>query len=371
MAKISSIDIVKMNIDKSYVVKIAYGSIPQVKSILIRVNTEDGMYGWGECSPHPMVVGSTQGSAFEVAKYLARNLIGREATAIEDNMRLLKRLMIAHSGVRNAFDNAMWDILGKTANQPVYKLLEGKNRELHTDITIGHEDSIGSIQKLACGHLDNGFTEIKMKTGRLGTTDFEHVKAVREIAGDKIQLKIDCNQGWDLATSLKNARMMEPLKLEYYEQPLPVWNLEDMARFRSKINTPVCADESVFDEKDAFKICKIGAADYLNIKLMKSGGIHTGLKINAVAESYGAKCMIGCMGETRLGLTASAHLVLARPNIQFLDLDSAFFNAEDPISGGIIYGETDKSQIQVPETPGLGLDVKEEFLERWEQCQIN
>jgi len=223
---------------------------------------------------------------------------------------------------------------------------------------------------LAKKYLQEGFNEIKMKTGRPGNTDFLHVKAVREVVGPDVHLKIDCNQGWDLAQSLRNARLMEPLNLLYFEQPMSVWNLDDMVRLREKINIPVCADESVFNDIDAFKICKLGAADYLNIKLAKSGGIHTGLKINAIAESYGAKCMIGCFSESRLGLTAAAHLVIARPNIVFLDLDSAMMLAEDPIIGGMQYGETNKSLINVSDEPGLGVDVKLEFLEKWTSFKV-
>ena len=115
----------------------------------------------------------------------------------------------------------------------------------------------------------------------------------------------------------------------------------------------------------------MGAADYLNIKLGKSGGLRTALRINAIAESYGAKCMIGCFGETRLGLTAAAHLVLARPNIVFLDLDSALFIDEDPILEGMQYDPNIGGLIRIPEKPGLGLDVKEEYLNKWDKVSIS
>ena len=118
------------------------------------------------------------------------------------------------------------------------------------------------------------------------------------------------------------------------------------------------------------KICKLGAADYLNIKLGKAGGIHTGLKINAISEAYGAKCMIGCFNESRLGLTAAAHLVLARPNIIFLDLDSALLLGDDPIIGGMEYGEKNKSFITVGEKPGWGVDIKEEYLKKWKSFKV-
>ena len=368
--KITSIEIYKMDMDLAYICAISLGSIPSAENILIKINTDTGLYGWGEGSPFSFITGETQATCLEAAKFLGKVLIGKDPTAIEENSVLIKRYLPTHPSVRSAFDMAMWDLLGKESNQPVYKLLGGKNRQLRTDQTMGHENSPEEAQKMAQKFLDQGFNEIKMKTGRPGNTDNLHVKAVRELIGEDVHLKIDSNQGWDLAESLKNARLMEPLNLMYFEQPMPVWNLEDMVRLREKINIPVCADESVFNEHDAFKICKLGAADYLNIKLGKAGGIHTGLKINAISESYGAKCMIGCFSESRLGLTAAAHLVLARPNIIFLDLDSALMLADDPIIGGMTYGEKNKSFLTVSDKPGLGVDLKEEYLQKWTSFKI-
>ncbi len=368
--KITSVEIYKMDMKLSYICAVSLGSIPSAENILIKINTDTEIYGWGEGSPYSFITGEIQATCIEAAKFLGKLLIEKDPTAIEENLTLIKRYLPTHPSVRSAYDMAMWDLLGKECKQPVYKLLGGKNRQLRTDQTMGHENSVEDVQKLAQKFLDQGFNEIKMKTGRPGKKDFNHVKAVRDLVGEEVHLKVDSNQGWDLAESLKNARLMESLDLMYFEQPLPAWNLGDMVRLREKINIPICADESVFDEIDAFKICKLGAADYLNIKLGKSGGIHTGLKINAIAESYGAKCMIGCFTESRLGLTAAVHLALARPNIVFLDLDSALILGEDPIIGGMKYGEKNKSLITVGEKPGLGVDLKEEYLQKWKSFKV-
>ena len=117
---------------------------------------------------------------------------------------------------------------------------------------------------------------------------------------------------------------LETSGIEYCEQPLARWDLDGFRHLRERVSIPIMADESVFDHHDAFKLTAGGCCDYLNIKLAKSGGIHMALKINAVAEASGSKCMLGCMMETRLGLTAAAHLASARPNIRYLDLDGHF-----------------------------------------------
>jgi L-alanine-DL-glutamate epimerase-like enolase superfamily enzyme len=127
------------------------------------------------------------------------------------------------------------------------------------------------------------------------------------------------------------------------------------------------ADESLFDHRDAYALCREECCDYLNIKLSKSGGIRNALNICAVAESCGKGCMVGCMMESRLGLTAAAHLACARDNIVFYDLDSALLLAEDPILGGIRYKG---DRVSLPDGPGLGADVDPDFLSRMESFTV-
>ncbi len=141
-----------------------------------------------------------------------------------------------------------------------------------------------------------------------------------------------------------------------------------MARLRKSSNTPIAADESVFNDKDAFKLAANGCCDILNIKLAKSGGINTAVKIDTIAESAGIPCMIGCMNETRLGLTAAAHLASAHPNIKYLDLDGHFSLSLDPVVGGMICNE---ENIIVPDAPGLGADLDPDFLKKCECITID
>ena len=179
---------------------------------------------------------------------------------------------------------------------------------------------------------------------------------------------MDANQGWDFPTAVTALRKMEPYDLEYCEQPLPVWDHENMRRLRENSVIPIAADESVFSDKDAFKLLANGCCDILNIKLSKSGGINTAVKIDNIAVSAGIPCMIGCMTDTRLGLTAAAHLVCAHPNIKYLDLDSHAFLSIDPVVGGIIcQGE----HVTVPDAPGLGADLVPQFLEDCESVVID
>ncbi|ARN73786.1 mandelate racemase/muconate lactonizing enzyme family protein [Oceanicoccus sagamiensis] len=352
--KITAVDIYTLNVpyDKPLVVSI--GEITGAENVVVKLTTDTGLIGWGEASPCAYIVGDTQQTAYETAKPLAQLILGKNPLAIEQRMQAINGFIVGESSIRSAFDMALYDLAAKAAGMPLYQFLGGEQRPLRTDLTIGHQDTVAETVAQAKAILAQNFDAIKMKVGRPGLVDVEHVAAVRELAGPDIAIKMDSNQGWDYPTAVANINAMQSLNLQYSEQPLAVWDFDNLARLRDKVDLPICADESVFTDKDALKLVRSGAADYLNIKLGKSGGIYTALKINAIAEAAGCLCMIGCFGESRLALGAAAHLAMARPNIYFLDLDSFFGFTSDPVVGGIEYDSQQGGVIHVPETPGHG-----------------
>ena len=362
--QVDSVTIYTLNVPYIKPLKVAIGSFESAQNVAIKITTDSGLVGWGEASPCAYITGDTQATNYQTARQLAPLILGKNPLAIEQRMADIRGYIVNEPSIRSAFDMALYDIAAKAANMPLYQFLGGEHREgLRTDLTIGQQDSVEQTVQQAQAILDKNFHAIKIKVGRPGLQDVPHVRAVRELAGPDIAIKIDSNQGWDLPTAVANIEAMADLNLEYSEQPLPVWDIANLARLRAKVSLPMCADESVFDDKDALKLVCQGAADYLNIKLGKAGGIHTGLKINAIAEAAGCKCMIGCFGESRLALSAAAHLAMARPNIVFLDLDSAFDFTADPVIGGLQYDPEIGGLIHLPETPGHGAAFDEGALE--------
>ena len=369
--KITRVDIYKFNIPFIHEVVVPIGILSGANNVAVRITTDSGIQGWGEASPFAPITGDTQESNFENARLFARTVMGKDPTANEARMAEINAATIGDSSLRSAFDMAFYDILGQAANMPLYRLLGGENRPLRTDFTIGMQTTVALTLERFFEGKAKGFNEVKLKVGRPGLADVEHVAAVHEHAGPDITIKIDSNQGWDYATAVKNLQAMEPYGIAYSEQPIAAWDYENLRRLRDKVDTPICADESVFDDKDALKLVSMGAVDYLNIKLGKSGGINTGLRIEAIARAAGCKCMIGCFAESRLGLTAAAHLACARPNIHFLDLDSPLNLKTDPVSGGMVYSDVTAGGISLPDTPGLGASINEEFLQDCEQYSVH
>jgi L-Ala-D/L-Glu epimerase len=364
--KIEQVAIYTLNIPYHHPLKVAIGEVTGAENVVIKITTDSGLAGWGEASPCPYITGDSQATNLATAQQLATLLTGKNPLAIEERMKEINGFIVGEPSIRSAFDMALYDILGQAAGLPLYQLLGGSQRALRTDLTIGLQETVEQTAARAQAILQQGFDAIKLKVGRPGLVDAAHVSAVRETVGPDILLKMDSNQGWDYPTAVANIEAMAPLHLQYSEQPLAAWDYDGLARLRSKVSLPLCADESVFNDKDALKLIRAGAVDYLNIKLGKSGGIHTALKINAIAEAAGCKCMIGCFGESRLALSAAAHLALARPNIVFLDLDSAYDFQADPVLGGMTYDDTIGGVIHVPDTPGLGatMDETADYLKR-------
>jgi L-alanine-DL-glutamate epimerase-like enolase superfamily enzyme len=353
---ITRIDICPLNVRLIEPFKIALGVVPEATNVLIRIHTSDGLTGLGEASPFWFITGDTQATDLEAARPLAQLLIGKNPLAIESRMRELDAFLTHNTTIKSAFDMALYDLLGKVSGLPLYALLGGEKRSFVTDLTV----SIDAPEVMAAHALEirrMGFKAIKAKLGSGRADDVARIRAIRAAVGPDVALRIDANQGWDPATASLTLNDLAAFNIEYCEQPVARWNIEALRHLRTASPIPIMADESLFDHHDAVRLASMGACDYFNIKLSKSGGIHTALKINAVAEGAGIPCMVGSMVETRLAMSAAAHLVSARPNIIFADLDSPLMHAEDPIEVGITY---DHGQVILSDAPGHGADLKPE-----------
>jgi L-alanine-DL-glutamate epimerase-like enolase superfamily enzyme len=366
-ASIVKIEMYKLNISRSSPFRIALGTWTHVENILVRIHASSGLYGLGEGSPISYIVGETQAIDYEAAKALAQLLIGKNPLEIEQRLQELDAFLVRNPTIKSAFDMALYDLMGKTANLPLYTLLGGSKRTLYTDDTLGIDTPVAMAQA-AQEVKRQGFPAIKVKLGTNRQDDVARIRAIRDVVGYEIPIRIDANQGWDPVTAVETLRELAQFDIQYCEEPVAHWNHQAMRRVREQSTIPIMADESLCDHHDAFRLASMGACDYFNIKLAKCGGIHNALKINAIAEGAGIQCMVGCMSETRLGISASAHLVSARPNIVFADLDGPFGHAEDPVIGGVTY---DGGKVILPEAPGHGADIKEETLAKYERATIS
>lgn len=366
---IQTIDVYKLNVPLTDPFVISLETIEHAENVVVRIRTAEGLTGFGECSPYRSIAGETQNGAFEVAKELGRLLIGREASTLESMLDALDRHVTGNHCIKSAFDMALYDLAARRAGLPLYAFLGGQNnRELRTDMTV----SIGTPGKMAADakkYADQGFEAVKVKLGTGMEADVARIRAIRQAVGEALPLRIDANQGWSVPTAIRTLRALASYHIEYCEAPISRRQFSSLAAVRRQSPIPIMADESLFDHHDAFHLARLEACDFFNIKLAKSGGIRNALRIIAVAEAAGISSQVGCFSETRLGITALAHLALARRNIHHFDMDSPLMLAEDPVQGGIVYHPG--GRIELPEAPGLGALIPDSALEKTEHIRID
>jgi len=339
--------------------RIAPGASTESHNVIVKIVTDYGVVGWGESSPSERVTGETAETVIKTLDKIAPKLIGMCPLRIEQDVDVMDSVVEGNPAAKAAIDIALHDILGKTGNKPLFMLMGGYRTEVLTDITLSikspkemAEDAVKAVKK--------GFKALKVKVGVDPTEDVERIKMIRDAVGSDMQIRIDANQGWTPRQALEALNKMKKFNIQFAEQPVPAEDLKGLVEVRKNSPIPIMADESVHSPEDALRLIQAEAVDFINIKLMKSGGILKGRKIAAIAESAGIPCMIGCMGESEIGIAAGAHLAAAVKNIQHADLDSDLLLKDKLVKKG---GTKVKDSMRVfSRQYGLGIKELNEHL---------
>lgn len=335
--------------------KTALRTVTVAESIYVKLTCDDGTVGWGEAPPTHVITGDSLASIeYAILNILKPLLIGKSLLSREDLFQTLHHSLVGNSSAKAALDMAIHDCFAKHCGLPLYQLLGGYRDQIETDFTVSVNDP-GEMADDAERYIHDGFTVLKIKVGKDNVdTDVKRVQAIRKRVGKDITIRLDANQGWTVKQAIRTIRKMEDLDLdiELVEQPVKAHDIAGLKYVTDNVDTLIMADESVFSLYDARRVLETGSADLINIKLMKAGGIYQGLKIAQLADSFGVECMIGSMIETKLGITAAAHLGASQKNITRFDFDAPLMLEKDVVSGGITY---QKKTIQLPSEPGLGI----------------
>ena len=327
-------------------------SINQVDCVLVKIHTDGDQIGYGSGSPVPVITGETVASIVGATHFIGEQLTGMTLENSELLFQKLNSCIIGSPSAKAAIDMAIYDLLGKSLNIPLYQLLGGKSQDMSTDITI----SLARPEKMVAEckqRVDEGFSIIKIKVGDDPYTDLERLKQINDNLRGDVLIRIDANQGWSAKEAVYVCRELERAKIpiDLIEQPVAASDLDGMRFVRENTLFPVFADESIFSPADALKLIEQSAIDGINIKLMKCGGIYNALKIVAIAESAGLPCMIGSMMESHLSVLAAAHLAMSKTTINRFDLDAPIFCKTNPLAGNLSY---EKAKVCISATPGLG-----------------
>lgn len=340
---------------------ISLGTIHNVQNVVVIIRTADGCTGYGECSPYMTINGESVDTCYVVGQYFAQVLKGKSAVDIAACTEVMDKTIYANSSIKSAFDIALHDIAAQHAGLPLYKFLGGeKNKVLETDMTV----SMGDVQKMvvdAVRFKNEGFPAIKVKLGGKKEDDVARIGGIREAIGMQHPLRIDANQGWDTpGYAIEVLKALAPFNIEHCEEPISRHRFMDLPRVSAASPIPIMADESCGDDWDAERLIGLKACPMFNIKLGKSGGFYKGKKIAELGAAAGIHMQVGGFMESRLGMTAAAHLALSNDHIVHCDFDTPLMFTEDPVIGGIKY--LDKGVIDVPDVPGLGAVIDDSYL---------
>ena len=352
--KIQSIEIGKVSIPLKKPFKTALRTVHSAEDIIVKVMADSGEVGFGNAPPTAVITGDSQDSIIAAIRdTLAPKLVGMEVDNLEGIMAALDSGMLHNCSAKAALDIAVHDLFGKRYGLPLYKLFGGYCRSMETDLTI----SLNEPDEMVRDSLEavaEGYTALKLKVGNDPALDIRRVQAIRDAVGPAVKIRLDANQGWNAKEAVRTIRRFEAdgLDIELIEQPVKAHDFDGLKYVTDHVETDIMADESAFGPYEVFRLLSMRACDLVNIKLMKAGGLHNAVKIAHFAETMGVQCMMGCMLESKVGITAAASLAAGKRIVTRADLDAAVLLAEDPVVGGVSF---DKNQLILSEAPGLGI----------------
>ncbi len=335
---------------------------PILEYVLVHIETDEGLTGVGEAPADIGFFGQfLEGVTYAIDDYLGPQLVGKEPWDIPALMDLIDYR--ENSSAKSGIDLALHDLVGKAKGVSIAELLGGRKRER---IPVAIEIAGGSPADMAnecLKYLQMNVKAFKPKIGSIPEKDAERLVAIREAVGPEISLRADANRGYSPDEAITLCRLAEKNKvgLELLEQPCEAWDLPGMARVRREVNIPIEADESCFGPHDAEAVVRAEAADCLNIKIGKAGGLVNAMKIAQIAEAANLDSVLGTAFGTGVKIAAK---------LQFASAVSEFTGAveftELGLHGPLLKGELDTALslpldedgcLPVPKGPGLGIEL--------------
>lgn len=336
--------------------KTALRTVESIEDAVIRFETDCGLFGFGEAPPTVAITGdSLDGILDALQNRLGPALVGRDVRDIAVNCALVQNALPKNTSAKAAAEIALYDLYAQSRALPLYAALGGGMPRLTTDLTISVNDTATMIADCETA-IGRGFTALKIKVGKQPKEDVDRLRAIHHAVDGRAMLRIDANQGWSAEQTIAVLRALDAAGLDFdlIEQPVPAGDIAGMQAIRaSRSRIPLMADESAFDLGQVRALHAASAADIINIKLMKAGGLSNAIAIADFCAGHNMECMMGCMLEGAISAAAAAHLAIARSDvITRIDLDGPSLGSFDPIDGNVHF---DDAVISVSGRPGLGI----------------
>lgn len=332
---------------------------------LVVIETDAGLTGYGEVSSALFYYRLGASHADDINRYLAPALIGQDPLMIPALVERMDKALRDGLQAKSGVELALWDIAGKAAGLPVYRLLGGKAREaVPLNWTMGFMSPAETAAEAAHYVETHGVRSVRLKIGRAGELDAQACAAVRARLGPDFPIRVDANEAYPTPkAAIAALRRLEPFNLHLAEQPLAAHDFVGHAEVRQAINIPLILDESIQTPRDALMAIQTRAADAFNVYVSESGGLLRSQQIIAIADAAGIPCLIGTMGELQIASAACAHLAVACANIPYTcDLVGPWRYNESIIMEPL---RLEQGLFYPPDAPGLGVTPNWEVINRW------
>jgi L-alanine-DL-glutamate epimerase-like enolase superfamily enzyme len=362
--KITKVDVIPVNIPRKKVLTLSrYGQLgagEPFEFVLVRVHTDEGVTGVGECPPLPPLSPESQPVVTDVLlKWLIPNIIGMDAFELEAIWEKMDFFAPTYPMAKATLDIALWDIKGKSLDMPVYRLLGGG---APSDIPNVGLIGIGEPNKMADEaekFVSSGYTGLRLKIGP--GHDTSCVKAVRGAVGGDITIRVDCNQGYTTSDAIKVIRAIEPYDVELIEQPTVWWDFSSLARVAEAVDTPIMPHESLYLLSDVKNLLDAGALGVLGLKTYRPwGGITGARRILEMARVMNIPCLLHDDVELSVSLSAATQIITAYRRVLTYKCELSGYPewlGDDVVIKPV---ESHRGSVPVPEGPGLGVELDED-----------
>jgi muconate cycloisomerase len=339
--------------------------IRQADNILVRVEADNAVVGWGEAASAPTMTGETVESMMAAVAYLAAAVEERPAEDIAGTVAAMATRMYANQAAKAAIEMALHDLVGRATGRPAHALLGGKQRSRMAILGVISTGELASDLREAERKKADGYSAFKIKVGiDKPLIDGERTRRVCEILGREALISSDANQGWSADEAVQYVRAVADAGLDFFEQPVHADDIDGMAAVAvAAADIAIGADESIHSLADIRRHHERGAARGVSLKTIKLGGMRAVMEAGRLCDRLGLNVNVSAKtGESSIACAAATHIAAALPQIAWgLTLSNEGLT-DDATARPI---RIEHGHVEVSDRPGLGIDVDEDRVRRY------
>lgn len=345
-------------------VKMSFEEVKTADNLVVRIETEDGIVGWGEAASAPTMTGETAAGMTAAVRHLAPLLRGADAAQPTATMAGVFPYLYGNAAAKSAIEMALWDALGRASGQPLHALLGGARRQRIPLLRMVGTGRLDSDLEEAARSKAEGYVAYKIKVGVADPrADAARTRAVCDVLGPDVLICADANQAWSVDDAVTYVQAVADTSLAFFEQPVAAADVAGMARVARATRVPISVDEGLHSLADLRAHHVAGAARGCSLKTIKLGGVRPVVDAGLLCEELGLHINLACkIAESGIATAAMLHLAAVVPNVDWgVSLTSQYLTAD------VVHGlpAVQRGYLGVPQGPGLGVEVDEERVRRY------